>query len=168
MWDFSEAIDGSAEDIEEDKKKSDKETEKKSEDKKEASSESKSWQDWFSKSFFSTASSEKNAQRLEKSLARKFQQDKPESTSKDSSSSPTKKTASKGDRQTSLFSFSIRRVKTRQSPRMSSGSADVTSDAATSTAPDVSSGHIPKWRGHGRADIDEDVVGRAGKRVRMS
>ena len=169
MWDFSEAIDGSAEDGEEDKKKAEVSKSLEEEDKKDVPQESKSWQDWFSKSFFSTASSEKNAQRLEQSLAKKFQQDKPESTSKDSSS-PIKNAASKGDRQKFLFSFSIQRVKTRHNPRSASGSAavDVNADAATSTAADVSNGQVPKWRGHGRADIDEDIVGRAGKRVRMS
>ncbi|GAB7344961.1 hypothetical protein MBLNU457_3391t1 [Dothideomycetes sp. NU457] len=172
MWEFSEAIDASAED-EEDEKKDEKA--KENENKQE---ETSTWKEWFGKSFFSTESSEKNAKRLEKRLAKNLKQDSNKSddsdkstASKDDDTKSTAEAKKESEGAKSLFSFSIHKVPTkarRKSARVSSAST-ADADAATSTATGVASnGQVPQWRGHNRADVDEDIVGRAGKRVRVS
>jgi len=178
MWEFSEAIDASAED-EEDEKKAEKEKEKEKGKGKKEQNETSTWKEWFGKSFFSMESSEKNAKRLEKSLAKNLGQDGDKSTdgskestaSNDNDNDTKAKAKAKKDtkEEKSLFSFSIHKVHTKatreNSSRKSSSSGTADAHAATSTATDDA---IPKWRGHDRADVDEDMVGRAGKRVRMS
>lgn len=181
MWDFSEA---SEEDTTDPKEKTASSTTTKDADPKTSNSEPKpkSQSSWWSQSFFSAEKSERNAQRLEKSLAKNFSSvDDVDASAKpsDTGSSNGKDKTPKPTQHAGFFYFSIKPYKASRKPksetpppqqeeikRSRSASESNSDDAVLITEADVaeSAAHAPKWRG---ARVSDDAKGeRAEKRLR--
>jgi minor histocompatibility antigen H13 len=160
MYAFTEASDEEEEEDKDKKKeKTKKDAEGKDGDKKEATS-------WWGKSFFSAEKTERNAQKLEKKIAKSVGRDeKDDSEDKTSNTKATEK--EKDDKVFFRFSFTPAVPKNSSLPNDGKKRSSFDSNGATLIGGSQTvegNGQGPKWRGAGPQETEEE---RAGKRRRI-
>lgn len=174
MHQFSEASEDEVEESEKTKAAASESGKAKKDDVKKSDKHAKP--SWWSRSFFSSTTSEHNARVLEKRLAKNFSNDEQTSiaSSDEKSSKPVKKDLvgeeEKRQKKTSdapkeFFLFSITHIPPPASKRVKSSGADdmaVNGDAGVSSAP---ADQAPRWRG---SRLSEDSQERPEKRIRTS
>lgn len=162
MWQFSEASD--EEEQEEDKDKKKKDTAAKGNNKdKNKDKDDKTPSSWWSKSFFSSEKTERNAKKLETHLAKTIDADKDDdsSSSKDAPGFFHFSFTRASPKKTNATSPLLNAEKKRSSSSSDSDDAVLVGGADVAGAAD---GMGPKWRGAGPKETKEE---RAGKRRRI-